>query len=179
MVNQKKHNEVSKLSALIEKKPNFLLFKFEKTTHISLEHLRRELKKTNAGVRVIKNTLFQKTIHKISHSEPVFEEVRKKMFPLRENSAIVTMPQEYTPSLKSFYDFMIKDKTVIFKFGVLDKAVYLSDALIKIAKLPGKKEIITKIIGSFKSPMSRTVYALPYATKKLVYILKEKSKKAK
>jgi len=44
-----------------------------------------------------------------------------------------------------------------------------------MAELPSKEELLGKIIGSMKSPMSKFVYALKFNTNKLVYILKQKS----
>jgi len=49
----------------------------------------------------------------------------------------------------------------------------------KIAQLPGKNELITNIISSLKSPVSKFVYALKFNTNKFVYILQEKTKEVK
>ena len=58
MVNISKKNQVDSIFQLIEKNPNLLLVKIGKTTHQSLETLRRELRKSDSKIKVIKNTLF-------------------------------------------------------------------------------------------------------------------------
>ncbi|PIV08144.1 50S ribosomal protein L10, partial [Candidatus Roizmanbacteria bacterium CG03_land_8_20_14_0_80_39_12] len=56
MKNQKKLSQLAVVTDFLTQSDNFALFKFEKTKHIALEALRRELLKTGAKVRVIKNT---------------------------------------------------------------------------------------------------------------------------
>ena len=62
---------------------------------------------------------------------------------------------------------------------MLDKNLYNSEKVVQIAQLPSREELLGKIIGSMKSPMSKFVYALKYNTNKFVYILNAKSKEVK
>ena len=66
MVNNLKKNQVDSILQLVKKNPNILLVKIGKTTHQSLETLRKELRKSNSKIKVIKNTLFEKSINKIA-----------------------------------------------------------------------------------------------------------------
>ncbi len=175
MVSQKKLEQVKKLSDVLNQKENFLLVKFEKTTHQALETLRKQLKKTNTSFKVIKNTLFEKAVNFNSQKNQLLTSLKKNFFPLKENSALVTFDKDWSEGLKVLFDFIKKDKTINFKFGILDKSVYQSAQLEQIAQLPGRNELLAKIIGSLKAPMNKLVYSLKYNTNKLVYILKEKS----
>ena len=58
MVAQKKIDFVQKIQVLLTKNQNFALVKIDKTTHRKLEDLRKELKKSGARFKVIKNSLF-------------------------------------------------------------------------------------------------------------------------
>src|SRR3990167_8826500 len=91
MVNQLKKNQVNSILQLLEKNPNFLLVKVGKTTHQSLESLRRDLRKTDSQIKVIKNTLFEKSINKIALKDKLFKEFKKQFFPLKETTALVTL----------------------------------------------------------------------------------------
>ncbi|KKP50353.1 MAG: 50S ribosomal protein L10 [Candidatus Roizmanbacteria bacterium GW2011_GWA2_33_33] len=175
MVNTSKKNQVDSIFQLIEKNPNLLLVKIGKTTHQSLETLRRELRKSDSKIKVIKNTLFEKAINKIALKDKLFTDFKKQFFPLKETTALVTLSNRWSDGLKALYLFSKKDSTLSFKLALLDKNIYDAEKSIQIAQLPSREELIGKIIGSMKSPMSKFVYALKYNTNKLVYILKQKS----
>lgn len=179
MVNQAKKNQVDSILQLLEKNPNFLLIKVGNTTHLSLESLRKELRKTDSKVKVIKNTLFEKSINKIGVKNKVFKDLKKLFFPLKETSALVTLGKRWSEGLKAFYLFSKKDASLSFKMALLDKSIYDAEKSLQIAQLPSREELLGKIIGSIKSPMNNFVYALKYNTNKLVYILKTKSKEVK
>ena len=177
MVSTQKKSQVDSLVNLLKEKDNFVLVKVGKTTHQSLENLRKELKKTDSSFKVIKNTLFEKALNRASENKPLFKDLKKKFFPLRESSAILTLTSDWSRGLKTFYEFIQKEKTLSFKLALLDNLVYNHEDAEKIAKLPGRDELVAKIIGSLKSPMNKFVFALKYNTNKFVHILKVKGQK--
>ncbi len=179
MVSQKKKTQVESLTANLSDKSNFLLVKIDRTKHQSLEKLRRELRKTGSSVKIIKNTYFEKAVNKLAGKEKTFKELKKTYFPMRESSAMVFLDQAWDSGLKAFWNFVQEDKTLSFKLSILDKSLYGKEETEKIARLPGRLELLAKIIGSMKSPMSKFVYASKFNTNKFVYILQAKSKEVK
>jgi large subunit ribosomal protein L10 len=179
MVNQAKKNQVESILQLLEKSPNFLLIKVGNTSHLSLESLRKELRKSDSRIKVIKNTLFEKSVKKIASKNDVFKELKKQFFPLKETSALVTLSDRWSDGLKAFYLFAKKDASLSFKLALLDKSLYNAEKALQIAQLPSREELLGKIIGSLKSPINHFVYALKFNTNKFVYILKTKSKEVK
>ncbi|MDO8609067.1 MAG: 50S ribosomal protein L10 [bacterium] len=176
MINQDKLQQVDELSKTLETSSNFVLIKFEKTTHQNLELLRRELKKNQAKVKVIKNTLLEKSLNKLSIKNSLFTEFRKKFFPLKKSSAILILESDWAIGLKSFYGFMQKEKSLSFKYGIIDKQLYAETEVRRLAQLPSKGQLIAQIIGSMKSPISHFTNAIKFNSSKLVYILQQKSK---
>lgn len=176
MVNQNKKNQVELLSNTLQKSTNFILVKIDKTSHKNLEELRRELRKNDSAMKVIKNTFFEKAINKLSASSETFADMRKKFFPIKEATAIISFNKSWDKGLKAFYQFSKKEKTLGFKLGLVDNQIYSAEEIKQIADLPSREELLGKIIGSMKSPMSKFVYALKYNTNKFVYILNAKSK---
>lgn len=179
MANINKKNQVDSIFQLIEKNPNLLLVKIGKTTHQGLETLRKELRKSDSKVKVIKNTLFEKAINKIALKNKIFVDFKKQFFPLKETTALITLGDRWNEGLKTLYLFTKKDATLSLKLALLDKTLYNAEKSIQIAQLPSREELLGKIIGSMKSPMSKFVYALKYNTNKFVYILNAKSKEVK
>lgn len=176
MVSTQKKSQVETLSNILKDKSNFLLVKIDKSTHQNLESLRRELRKVKSSFKVVKNSLFEKALNRVSDSRILFKDLRKKFFPLREPSALITFDKNWDKGLKVFYEFILKEKTLSFKLAFLDNTIYNNEETEKIAKLPSKSESIAIVIGSLKSPMSKFVYSIKWNANKLVYILQEKSK---
>jgi len=179
MVNDNKKNQVDSIFQLVDKNPNILLVKIGKTTHQSLETLRKELRKSDSKIKVIKNTLFEKSVNKIALKNKIFQDLKKEFFPIKETTALVTLGANWSEGLKTLYLFSKKDTTISFKMSLLDNSLYDTSKTITIAQLPSKEELMGKIIGSMKSSMSKFVYALKYNTNKFVYILNAKSKEVK
>lgn len=177
MSNTKKQDQLQDIVNLIENNPHFAVIKFEKTTHKSLEGLRRNLDTSNSKVKVVKNTLFEKAINRLSEKHQSMKEFRKKAFPIKENSAVLTLGNEWNEGLSAFDKYHEKEQTVSFKFGFLDDKLYLSNELERIAKLPGKTQLVAQVLSGMKSPLSKTTYALKYNLQKLAYILNAKSQK--
>lgn len=178
MVSKQKQSAVESFVKKLQKNSNFALIKFDKTTHQALETLRKALKKEQSSFNVIKNTLFEKAINKLSLQNKSLKELKSKFFPLRETSALLSLDMDWSKGLNAFYQFIQKEKTLDFKFGILDNQGYDAATLLAIAKLPGKDQLMARIIGSMKIPMNKLVYALKYNTNRFVYVLGQKSKQA-
>ncbi|EKE13978.1 MAG: hypothetical protein ACD_12C00725G0006, partial [uncultured bacterium] len=103
MANTNKKNKVDSLFQLVEKSSNIVLVKIGKTTHQSLESLRKELLKSNSKVKVIKNTLFEKAINKVALKNKLFKDLKKQFLPLKETTGLVTLNEKWNEGLKAVY----------------------------------------------------------------------------
>ncbi len=179
MANQKKLSQLSVVTDFLKKSDNFALFRFEKTKHISLEGLRKELRKAGATVKVVKNTVFTKSINKLAAEKGRGElrPLQKIAKSLKENTAVISLGKDWSNGMNAFARVAKTDKTISFKLGFLDKTSYDAPMMEKISNLPSKNELIAKIIGSMKSPTSRFVNAIKFPTQKFVMVLNAKVKK--
>ena len=177
MASQTKQSQVENLIDVIQKSNNFALIKFQKTLHTTLESLRNDLKTNNSQIRVIKNSLFQKAFNKLVSKNKKLANLKDSVKSLRDNTALLLLGDEWNKGLTAFYKFAKKEQTLSFKFGFLDEAVYQSADLTKMAELPPKEELLAKVIGSMKTPISHLHYTMKYNMQKFVYILSEQSKK--
>lgn len=178
MANTKKQLQVSELIDILKKNQHFSLLKFDKTPHIKMETLRKALKKSGSKVQVIKNTIFQKAVNKIIQDKNLaqFKEIHKQITTLKENTALLTFGDDWSEGMNVFFTFSRDEKSVSFRLGCLDKITYNSEEMLRIAQLPGKNVLLSKIIGSMKSPLSHFAHAIKYNTQKFVYILNAKAK---
>ena len=176
MVNENKQVLRQKVQDLLIKYQNFALVKIDNTTHQTLEKLRKELQKNQASFKVIKNTLFEKTVDKLSEKNKIYSELKKTFLPLKETSALLLLEKEWNKGLSLFYQFIKKETSLSFKFGLLDNQAYPNEKLLQIAQLPSKNQLIANLIGSFNSPTSNLVHSLKFNLTRLIFVLKEKSK---
>jgi large subunit ribosomal protein L10 len=179
MKNQKKLSQLSVVTDFIKKSDNFALFKFDKTKHIGLEALRRELRKNGTTFKIVKNTIFTKSINKLA-SEKGKGELRtfqKMAKDVKENTALMSLGNDWSGGLNAFAKVAKTDKSISFKFGFLDKTAYDAASMDKLSKLPSKTELMAKIIGSMKSPITQFVNNIKFPTQKFVMVLNAKVKK--
>jgi large subunit ribosomal protein L10 len=176
MANTKKTSQLDTLMGQLETDSNFALVKYEKTTHIALEGLRKELKTNDSKIKIFKNTLLEKAIRKLSVKNKALNEVVKQAFPLKENSALLALGEDWSKGLSAFHKYTDKEKTLSFKVGLLENQVYKESDLKKIAQLPGKDQLVAKLIGTMKAPMYKFTFAMKFNMQKLVYVLDVKAK---
>ncbi len=175
MANTKKRDIVSEISETLASGSNFALIKFEKATHKTLEDLRKKLRVSNTKINVIKNTLFEKAINKLSAKEKTFTEIRQKEFPIKDRTALVVFKGDWMDALKTFFTFTKSDEAFGFKFGRIENVVYSDTQLVQLAQLPSKDQLRAQLIGTMKNPIARTARALTFNAQKLVYILTQKA----
>ncbi len=176
MANQAKQAQVSELKNIIGDYKNFVVIEYNKTTHKALEDLRRKLRKANASVKVLKNTLFEKTVEQMAQNDTAMGSIKEKGMPLKGPSAMVGLSEDWSEGLKAYYDHAKKDESLTFKFGYVDGAAYDARNVEALAKLPSKAELMAKVIGSMKSPMMKTVFSMKFNMQRFVTVLSEKSK---
>lgn len=179
MASLKKQQTVDKIIKFFESYPNLTLLKFERTKHSTLEELRRSLKKSQAKLKVVKNSIFAKALEKAAAKNPKIKDFSAKIKTLLSaNTAIMGLSNDWSMGLNAFSKFSDKEKSLSFKAGILDGKIYLAEQMLAISKLPSKGELIAKIIGSLNAPISKTVYSIKFNTNKLVYVLKAKASKS-
>ncbi|MEK7078653.1 MAG: 50S ribosomal protein L10 [Patescibacteria group bacterium] len=180
MVNTNKQSQLDKITSFLKNSSSFTLIKFEKTTHTSLESLRKQLKKNDAKLMVIKNTILQKAINILSSSKENahLRDIQKQTRNLRENTGLLGFGRDWSLGMNTFFTFSKTDKTVGFKVGVLDKQTYGEESLLRIAELPSRGELVGKMISGMKSPTSHFVNAIKFNIQKFVYILNSKAKQS-
>ncbi len=176
MVIQRKIDQVKSIINTLQKNPNFALVKFDNTNHQTLESLRKDLRKNGAQFTVVKNTLLEKAINKLSSFNKAYLEFAQKFFPLKDKTALLVFKNDWSEGLKIFYQFITKEKTLGFKFAFIDKQTYEEAEMIKIAQLPSRTQLIASIAAGMKNPVNSLIYDLKFNLNKLVYILQQKSK---
>ncbi len=178
MVAQNKKNQLDSVTSFLKDSPSFSLLKFDNTSHAALEKLRKNLKKADSKLLVVKNTILQKAINKLASDKETsyLKDIQKKTKNIKENTAILGLSSDWSKGLQAFHEYTKSEKTVTFKVGCLDTKTYEEAELKQIAQLPGKDILVGKLISGMKSPTAHFVHTLKFNMQKFVYILNAKSK---
>ncbi|OGK16758.1 50S ribosomal protein L10 [Candidatus Roizmanbacteria bacterium RIFCSPLOWO2_02_FULL_37_19] len=182
MPNLQKREYVSQLYNQLAHNPHFVLVGFTTSSHKRLENLRKKLRETGnqAHFTVIKNTLLNVALSQLQLSNNLYTKdvVKTLQGNVRGQSALLFLSEDWMSGLKAFHQFSKEEEGLIFKVGLLDGEIYEEAKLVQLAVLPGKNELIAKIITSLRSPHSRTVFSMRYSSMKLIQVLKNASEKS-
>src|SRR5690606_4323467 len=126
--------------------------------------------------QVVKNTLFEKAVNKLSEENTKYREVREKFFPLQEKSAVIIFENDWIDGLKTYFDKAKDNESFSFKFGLMENTAYDAEGMKKLSQLPAKDQLVAQLIASMKNPMARTTRALMSPMQKFVYVLNAKAK---
>lgn len=175
MANTQKKDIVASVTDSIQNEVNFALIEFDKVTHKNFESMRRDMKKLGVKMNVIKNTLFEKSVNKLSQTSATYKKISAEHFPLEKKSALLTFAEDWVEGLKKFKKFSEENENLLFKLGLIEKVIYNQEGLTKLSLLPSKDQLMAQLIGTIKNPMARTTRSLTSPMQKLVYVLSQKS----
>lgn len=178
MANLDKKNLVSSISRSLSTTSFVLAEIKEKSTHIALEKVRRELKPLSGKITYVKNSLLKKAFQQNYQKNSVLRAFLGNQANFKFSVSICYLGAEWDKTLKIVSKFVKEGNLITFKDGLIDGQYYQAKDIDRIAALPSKAELMAKIVGGMKSPMCSAVYALKYNIQRLVFILSEKSKQA-
>lgn len=117
--------------------------------------LRKELREAKVTYKVYKNTMMN-----LAFEGTVFAALSKD---LEGPSAIAVCYEDPTVAARILDKATAKYKALEFKAGVVEGTYYDVDGIKAVAKIPSREELLSKLLGSLKSPVSafaRTIKAL-------------------
>ncbi len=154
------------LESLIEKLENskaVTFFGFQGLKVKEIEELRKTCRENNLDYLVTKKTLLKIALDKlgveISDPEVFAGEV-----------AAVFSPDEVLGA-KVVSKFAKSHEAVVLKGGILERKIIGQKDVMGLAKLPGKEELLAKMVGSIKAPVNGLVNVLAGNLRGLVQVL--------
>lgn len=147
-----------------------LLVNYTGLTVSSQQELKRELKKADSAMVVVKNTLLKRAIENAKLGNGKVEDAI-----LTGQTALIISEGDPIAPIQALGTFMKKNSTPQFKVGVIEGSFQDKESLEKISSLPGKDALMGQLLGVLISPQYGLVSTLNTNLNKLVYILKEVS----
>jgi len=134
------------------------------------EELRRKIRDLGASFKVYKNSLIELTMAEMGF--PDMHDV------LQGPSGFVFVSGDPVASAKVLKAFAKENENLKIKGGLLNNEIVTADQIRAVADLPSREELIAKLIGTIRSPLSGIVGVLNGPASKLVRVLNAISEKA-
>lgn len=108
--------------------------------------LRKELREANVTYKVYKNTM----INLAAKGTP-FEALAGD---LKGSTALAVSKEDATAPARIIDEYSKKAPMLKLKAGVVEGDYYDAEGIVKVAKIPGRNELLSKLLGSLQSPIS-------------------------
>jgi large subunit ribosomal protein L10 len=130
-----------------------------------IQELRRELREKGIDYQVAKKTLIDLALEKAG-----FKNVRVKELP--GQIALVFGYQDEVLPAKILYNFAKGNESLKILAGLVQGEYLESEAVINLAKLPSREELLAKLVSNVGAPLAGLINTLQGNLRKLIFILK-------
>ncbi len=161
---QKKDQIVKDLTDRITKAKSLVFVNFDGLKVKEVEELRRNFRAEKIDYLVAKKTLM-----KIAFKAAGFNDVDVKTFE-KEVGTVIGYDDEVAPA--RLVEKFAKDHEALKSIGgILEGRLVSHEKIVALSKLPSREELLAKLVGSIKAPVSGFVNVLAGNLRHLVYVL--------
>ena len=143
---KQKQTVIDEIKGHVDSASTIVLFDYRGITDSESKELRRKLRETNSDYKVYKNTMVRFAIQGTQ-----FE----GLDPYLEGPSAFAFSYEDATAGAGILSKAAKDLKVLeFKAGVVEGITYDAEGMKAIAEIPSRDVLLSKLLGSFKSPVS-------------------------
>lgn len=163
MPTEKKNETIARLRERVAATKSLFFTDIRGLTVVELQTLRRELRKESTSYAVVKNTLFDKAL----------DEERRKLLEaiLTGPTGVAFVGDDPIGAAKALTQFASDSKKLQIKGAIIDGRFYAPPEIASLARLPRRPELLSKLVGTLKSPMYGLHAVLSGNPRKLVQLL--------
>jgi len=155
---------VEELRARIDASSGVFLADYRGLSVAKMTSLRKQLKKEGAQVQVVKNTLTKRAFDELG--------IVVDSLVLEGPSAMINTGGDSVRVAKLIVKFSADNGNALrVKAGVVDGAVFDALQVVAFSKLPSRDELIAKLIGTIKAPLTNLVGVLSNPLRNMVGVL--------
>jgi large subunit ribosomal protein L10 len=160
---QRKADTVQGITSLLKNSTMVILTEYRGMTVSEITDLRNKLRPLGTEYHVTKNTLLKLATDSLSYAG--LDEV------LNGPTAAAFIEKDMVGAIKAVQSHADTSKVFVLKGAILGGKFLKTAQLDDIKKLPSREELISKMLGSIKSPTSRLVNVLAAPPRDLVNVL--------
>lgn len=167
MPNAKNIEQVKMLEEKVAKSKSIILTNYSGLTVKQQSKLRVALKSAGGEFIVAKNTLIARVLGK--------EELLQS---LQGQTGVLFSYDDEVRALKELVKFAKDNNLLEIKEGILNGVVLTHNQVIDLSKLPGKEELIARVLGSLQAPGNNLASVLKAGIRDLAFVLSSYMKKS-
>ena len=149
-----KQSIVSEIVEKLDKAQSIVVVNYKGITVEKATELRNKFRAAGIDYKVYKNTLVRRAAKEVGKFEKFDDEN------LVGTNAIAFGYEDAVAPAKIIADFAKNNPAIEFKMGYVEGEFYDAKALESLSKIPSREELIAKLLGSLKAPVSNFVYML-------------------
>lgn len=162
MATQKKIETVKNLSEKVSRARAIFLADYRGLKHRQLEELRKLLKKVNSEITITKNRLLKRAIG---------DQAASLEKDLNDATATLFAYADPVAPLKELLKFFKTSGVGKTKAGLFGQTRLTTDEVIRLAQLPSREILLTKLVSELNTPIQNLHRALSWNINKLVWAL--------
>ena len=170
MKREEKEQIVTEVAERVTRAHGMFFTDFTGLTVEEATELRREFRKLGVDYRVVKNTLIQKALVRVTGYDKVFDR-------LAGPTGVAFAFEDPVVPAKVIHKFAEKHNKLSLKVCVLEKEVYEGSRLGELARLPSRKDMMAAILGSIQAPLAGVPTIINAVMRDLVSVIGEIEKK--
>lgn len=155
-----KQGVVSEISEKLQKSVSCVVVDYKGLTVEEVTELRNKFREAGVDYKVYKNTLVRRAAEQVGNMEQ-FDDVN-----LVGTNAIAFGYEDPVAPAKIVSEFAKTHPKLELKMGFVEGEFYDSEKLKELSEIPSREELIAKLLGSLKAPVSNFVYLLDAMIKK-------------
>ncbi len=160
---QQKLEILKELQKNLQKQVSLVFINYKGLSAKDLVDFRRELREKEAQMMVVKKTLLQKALR-----EKGIETDVKRM---EGQLGVVFAYGDPIAAIKNTHTFARAHESLQILGGYFENEIQNAAVMVKIASLPGREELLARLVGTMVSPMTGLVSVLQGNMKGLLYVL--------
>ena len=141
-----KEEAVASIQDKISGSQGVVFYDYRGLTVEEVTNLRKQMREAGAEYKVLKNTMV-----KLAVKDTPFESLAAD---LEGPTAVAVSKEDAAVPAKILFEFAKKADKLELKSGVVDGTYYDKDGIKVIATIPGRQELLGKLLGSIQSPIA-------------------------
>ena len=150
-IREQKEQVVSEIKELIDNSKSLVVVNYQGINTDEDTQLRKILRENGVQYKVLKNTMVDLAME---------GKETKGFVELLDGPNAFAFGADETTAAKLIKKFITDKKKLEIKGGYVGGHVYTAEEVIALADMPSKEELIAKLLGSMKAPISNLVYVL-------------------
>ncbi|WP_347352266.1 50S ribosomal protein L10 [Acetoanaerobium noterae] len=155
-----KKGVVAEIAEKLQKSASCVVVDYKGLKVEEVTELRNKFREAGIDYKVYKNTLVRRAAAEVGNMAQ-FDDVN-----LVGTNAIAFGYEDPVAPAKIFNDFAKTHPKLELKMGFVEGEFYDAENIKKLAEIPSREELIAKLLGSLKAPVSNFVYLVDAIAKK-------------